>query len=213
VSGEGTAPQTVPAGWYPDPADPTGQRWWDGTKWTTDVQAAAPTPATLTFGERPTLTRGSTAAANDYFERTHDYARATQDTGISHTRAGWWISFQPLWSVLPEVVGVGLLQSFAAIPQLVLVLAILIFNIAVLALQVALAFSDRKGLLAGGNATAAAPWWILLTPLVYLILRAREISNYEVGGWTAFIWWIVAVIITPGVTFLAYFGIVGLAVQ
>ena len=22
-----------PAGWYPDPADPSGRRWWDGARW------------------------------------------------------------------------------------------------------------------------------------------------------------------------------------
>ena len=29
VSGGGT-----PAGWYPDPSDPTSQRYWDGARWT-----------------------------------------------------------------------------------------------------------------------------------------------------------------------------------
>lgn len=29
----------VPAGWYPDPAGSTQQRWWDGTKWTDHLQA------------------------------------------------------------------------------------------------------------------------------------------------------------------------------
>jgi hypothetical protein len=36
------APST-PAGWYPDPNAPGGQRWWDGTQWTEHVgQAAQP---------------------------------------------------------------------------------------------------------------------------------------------------------------------------
>ena len=34
----GTSP-----GWYPDPNAPGGQRWWDGSQWTSHVQAA---PAT-----------------------------------------------------------------------------------------------------------------------------------------------------------------------
>ncbi|WP_421735747.1 DUF2510 domain-containing protein [Cellulomonas sp.] len=37
-----------PAGWYTDPGDPAGQRWFDGASWTTHVQAppvpVAPTP-------------------------------------------------------------------------------------------------------------------------------------------------------------------------
>lgn len=35
---EPTTP-AVPAGWYPDPAGSTQQRWWDGTKWTDHLQA------------------------------------------------------------------------------------------------------------------------------------------------------------------------------
>jgi hypothetical protein len=46
-----TTPTTgnPPAGWYTDPADPAGQRWFDGAGWTTHVQAppppVAPAPA------------------------------------------------------------------------------------------------------------------------------------------------------------------------
>ena len=35
----------TPAGWYPDPEVPGGQRYWDGTQWTEDRQALAPAPA------------------------------------------------------------------------------------------------------------------------------------------------------------------------
>jgi hypothetical protein len=36
----------VPAGWYPDPANPGGQRFWDGNAWTHDVSGPAePAPA------------------------------------------------------------------------------------------------------------------------------------------------------------------------
>lgn len=29
---------SVPAGWYTDPQDPASIRWWDGTRWTSQVQ-------------------------------------------------------------------------------------------------------------------------------------------------------------------------------
>lgn len=34
----------IPAGWYPDPTDPSAERYWDGTTWTTAVRAAAANP-------------------------------------------------------------------------------------------------------------------------------------------------------------------------
>jgi hypothetical protein len=39
-----TSPQLPPAGWYPDPHDPAGQRYWDGAQWT--EHAAVPTAET-----------------------------------------------------------------------------------------------------------------------------------------------------------------------
>jgi uncharacterized Tic20 family protein len=38
------APQSTPAGWYPDPQRPGAQRWWNGSSWTEHVseQPAAP---------------------------------------------------------------------------------------------------------------------------------------------------------------------------
>ena len=35
----------VPAGWYPDPANPAAVRWWDGGRWTEHVHPVQPWPA------------------------------------------------------------------------------------------------------------------------------------------------------------------------
>jgi hypothetical protein len=43
---------TVPAGWYPDPADPQGTRWWSGEAWTDQVGGAA-APATTAWIDEP----------------------------------------------------------------------------------------------------------------------------------------------------------------
>ena len=47
----------IAAGWYPDPSDPTKQRWWDGNQWTEHQQpapgAVPPPPAYGTYGQSP----------------------------------------------------------------------------------------------------------------------------------------------------------------
>ncbi|MEZ5115258.1 MAG: heavy metal-binding domain-containing protein [Candidatus Nanopelagicales bacterium] len=35
-----TGSANPPAGWYPDPHDPTRLRWWDGAQWTDQTQAS-----------------------------------------------------------------------------------------------------------------------------------------------------------------------------
>lgn len=40
-----TNPAMPPAGWYPDPADNTRRRYWNGTSWTDQVQPTAPATA------------------------------------------------------------------------------------------------------------------------------------------------------------------------
>jgi hypothetical protein len=39
------SPTETPPGWHPDPADPAASmRWWDGTRWTSDVRPLAGPP-------------------------------------------------------------------------------------------------------------------------------------------------------------------------
>ena len=45
----------IAAGWYPDPSDPTKQRWWDGNQWTEHQQpapGAVPPPPPI-YGQQP----------------------------------------------------------------------------------------------------------------------------------------------------------------
>jgi hypothetical protein len=43
------------AGWYPDPENPTAERWWDGTGWTDHRRASTVAPA-ATYGGLPAYT-------------------------------------------------------------------------------------------------------------------------------------------------------------
>jgi len=57
-------PSAPPTGWYPDPADPARQRYWDGTNWTAETRQAAPPPTDLRLkpGVTPTGAPGATMA-------------------------------------------------------------------------------------------------------------------------------------------------------
>lgn len=43
---------TLPAGWYPDQADPTLSRWYDGTRWTNATLPHDVPPTSTAIGER-----------------------------------------------------------------------------------------------------------------------------------------------------------------
>lgn len=201
ISGDGTQHSSIsgsiPAGWYPDPAGGTGKRWWDGRIWTANVQEPE-APATSTFGSYvPAELRTTTPLP-------------TADQGIAFTRASWWIAGSPVWVSVPQVVVYTAFYVLAPLPVPTLVLAIVLFTTLGWVIAVLLAFADRTALIKGGNNSAASAWWTLVTPLGYLIARAREVQLYATGGWTSVVWCCVAAILAPGICTLAFFGVYGL---
>jgi hypothetical protein len=186
----------IPAGWYPDPAGGDGKRWWDGAAWTHNVQEpeapAAPTFAPFVSAEFRPFTPLPTAEA-----------------GIGYTRASWWIAWSPIWVVVPQAAVVEVFNSLAPLPIPSLILGISLFTLLAWVILIAMAFSDRTGLRHGGNVTVASPWWTLLTPLAYLIVRARQVQLYASGGWASVLWWCIAAFLSPGVAVLAVFAVYG----
>jgi hypothetical protein len=218
MSMDGDPTANVPAGWFPDPGGTATVRWWDGASWTSELRAVvipnppsppaeaaspapapAPAPAPSEPAERPYVPFQASAAM----------IRPTV-TGISSTRTVWWIAFEPLWGVVTQVILFGLLNSFGIPPAAVIALVFTVLNAGIVVVLVALAFADRRALLAGGNQSAASPWWVLLTPLAYLIARSIEVAKWEVGAWTPLIWWIVSAVLAPGLAVLGYFAALGL---
>jgi hypothetical protein len=202
MSGEG--PQhpsisgSIPAGWYPDPAGGTGKRWWDGATWTANVKEPEAPPPQPTFGNYvPADLRPATPLP-------------VAEVGIAYTRASWWIAGSPFWVVVPQVALIQVFNSVAPLPVPTLILAIALFTALAVAILVSLAFADRTTLLSRGNNSAASPWWTLLTPLAYLIARARQVQLYATGGWASVIWWCLAAILTPVAAVLTVFAVYGI---
>jgi hypothetical protein len=198
-SGSGVSGQ-IPAGWYPDPAGGDGKRWWDGSQWTSNTREAEQAPALPTFGNyvpaedrsvRPVL-RG--------------------DAGVAYTRASWWLSLSPLWVVIPQVILVESVEALASglTPAATFVPGLALLNVLIWVALVWLAFADRRKLLSLGNNSAASPFWVLLTPLAYLIVRAQHVRLYAMGGWASVVWWCIALVLTPGLGLLGLFAAYGI---
>jgi hypothetical protein len=207
MSGDGipqrSSAPAIPAGWYSDPAGGSGKRWWDGSRWTENIQQ--PEAAMIVDGNY-TPTFGSYVPGESRPTRPVAHAEA----GIAYTRTSWWLAGSPLWISVPEVIVFAIINSLATPPLSTIVIGLWLVNLLVWAALVGMAFADRAALLAGGNDTAASPWWTLLTPLVYLIARARHVRLYATGGWASVIWWVVAAILSPGVAVLGFFAAVGI---
>jgi hypothetical protein len=58
-----TSPELPPAGWYPDPHDATGQRYWDGAQWTEHSAVPATATAPADAGATAAFTPASVDAA------------------------------------------------------------------------------------------------------------------------------------------------------
>jgi hypothetical protein len=211
----------IPPGWYPDPAGGSGKRWWDGSRWTEHVrQPEQQAPAPVVGGYTPTI-GGYTPTVGGYtptvgtsvsrdFRSTKPLPKAEAGTG--YTRTSWWLAGSPLWISVPQVIVYAIIDALAPQPLPVLLLGLGIVNLLAWVALVWMAFADRAALWNGGNETAASPWWTLLTPLAYLIARARHVQFYATGGWASVIWWIIAAVLAPGISLLAYFAAVGIFV-
>jgi hypothetical protein len=201
-SNSGTTGQ-VPAGWYEDPSGIPGTRWWDGTAWTNHTREEPP-PVVPTFAPLPPVQNPTLRAQQPLpvVQRVGD--------GVEDSRAAWWIAFSPLWSIVGQAIIVSTILAISSAQLSALVPALIVANLVLWATVLALAFLDRARLRSGGNATTASPLWVLLSPLVYLIARAREVRMYAAGAWTVVIWWCVALVLAPGIAVLGVFAAYGI---
>lgn len=209
MSSDGTPQRSnataIPAGWYLDPAGGDGRRWWDGSRWTENIREPEAPPPAPVVGNHTATTAGYVRRE---FRPTRPLPHA--EAGIAYTRTSWWLAGSPLWIVVPEVIVFAIIDSLVTPSQTSIVIGFGLVNLLAWAALIGMAFADRAALLAGGNDSAASALWALLSPLAYLIARARHVRLYATGGWASVIWWIVAAILSPGVAVLGFFAAVGI---
>jgi hypothetical protein len=199
----------IPPGWYPDPADESRTRWWNGTQWTHNVQDASPLAPLAPLAPLGTVVPGiqSSTTQTGYvpFQSAPRELPGSR-RGIAYTRSVWWIAFHPLWAIVPQVVIVALVGVGS---PLMISVGLAILNLVIFVVLVALAMNDRAALVAGGNGSTGSPWWMLLSPLAYLIARTIEVKRWDSGGWGPLIWWIVSSILSPGLALIGIFAVLG----
>mgnify|MGYP001553846043 CR=1 FL=1 len=188
----------IPPGWYADPSGGDGQRWWDGSAWTSHVQAPLGATPLPTANQRQSMAAVPLPAVQRV------------NSGVEDTKAVWWIAFSPLWSIVPQAIIVSTIMALTSADPVVFIPALIVVNLLLWAVVLWMAFADHARLRAGGNPTAASPFWVLLTPLAYLIARATHVRVYASGAWSVVIWWCVATIFAPGLAVLGVFAAYGI---
>jgi hypothetical protein len=174
-----TVPPGIPAGWYSDPAGFDQLRWWDGTGWTQHL-VPRPTPMHAPVIRVPEVPQPFAQ---------QPFAQATLATpGKANTVSSWFIALSPVFYAVAYILTLsnaaaqpGVSYSYGAIAGSIAFVAAIIF-----------AAVDRHALKKRGYPAPASVWWVLLTPLAYLIVRTVKLRR-EVGRGSGPLWvWIAA---------------------
>lgn len=207
--GNSSAPAGVPAGWYDDPSGGGGRRWWDGANWTSHVQA--PLPVVQVPVVQVPVVQAPAVPSAPFVANQQPVQRVQRvKEGAHETRAAWWIAFSPLWSAVGQAVVFSIVLSLLSLPTAELLPEIVVLNVVLWALVLVFAFNDRAKLVEAGIVGTASPYWVLLTPIAYLIARALQVRLYGSGAWTPVVWWCIATVLAPGLSVLAVFAAFGI---
>jgi hypothetical protein len=180
-----TVPPGIPAGWYSDPAGFDQLRWWDGTGWTRHL-APRPIPTPPPVAQAPVFPMPITQAPVLQTPAVQTLA----PPGNWNTVSSWFVALSPMFYAVayilefPRAVGqpnfsyeFGVLAGSAFVPFVVAVI---------------FATVDRHALKKRGYPVPASVWWMLLSPLAYVIVRTVKLRR-EVGRGSGPLWvWIAA---------------------
>jgi len=119
----------------------------------------------------------------------------------SATAAVWMIALMPLIQLAAILVLIFLLADFGRFVQAATGFVFLLWT-AVLATR------DRRSLLAAGHSDTASPWWLLLSPLAYLIARTVKV-RHSTGSGAAPLWTYLALAVLPAIGVFGYLSTAG----
>jgi hypothetical protein len=81
---------TVPAGWYADPGQSGGKRWWDGHQWTDNLQAAKPVTPVATTAPNPYGLNGGSQGTYVHLSSTGPIATTAASSVPTSNRTAWF---------------------------------------------------------------------------------------------------------------------------
>jgi hypothetical protein len=180
-----TVPPGIPAGWYSDPAGFDQLRWWDGAGWTPHL-APRPIPMPPPVPQAPMFPMPITQAPGSQTPGVQTLA----PPGNWNTVSSWFIALSPTFFAAAYILE---FLRVAGQPNLSLVFgAIAGSSFVPFVVAVIFATVDRHVLKKRGYPIPASVWWMLLTPLAYLIVRTVKLRR-EVGRGSGPLWvWIAA---------------------
>jgi hypothetical protein len=123
--------------------------------------------------------------------------RKPEGPRASGTAAAWMIAVMPLVQLATVLALILLLEDFGSFMQAAVAFVFFLWT-------AVLASHDKRKLLTLGHRAAASPWWLLLTPLAYLI--ARTVCVRKQGGQGSAPMWVYILLSTiPAVAAVALF--------
>ncbi|MEO7349798.1 MAG: DUF2510 domain-containing protein [Terrimesophilobacter sp.] len=212
-----TPSTVIIAGWYPDPTDNTQARWWDGTEWGSATRPrqteAPPKPAEPVHHNRyfspvPLRTEAVLPPIDPYRPlNRRDDSQGFVSMGLkpvikftptrAYTGSVWAIATMPIWSTIV------VLALTIILGDLYTTFLISITSVTVLVILIAFAIHDQKRMLNSLHPKAASPWWMILSPLIYLIVRGVHVSRTVGHGWAPLIVFLICSFV-PAAAILAF---------
>lgn len=212
-----TPSTVIIAGWYPDPADNSQARWWDGIQWSSTTRPrqteplarpAEPVHENRYFSPVPIRTDATLPPIDPYrpLNRRHD-SQGFVSMGVkpiikfqptrAYTGSVWAIATMPIWVTLVALT-LAIILGDLMTPFVVSITSVVVFVI-----LVAFAIHDQKVMLNSLHPKAASPWWMVFSPLVYLIVRGVHVSRTVGHGWAPLIVYLICSFV-PAAAILAF---------